>query len=87
MLAPRPTKLRSQRDINLWRIPLQLSLTAVAAGRAPMSGPGEGIGAEPDDAAILQQAETGAVVSCPKSGYLQHVDHVRWSRPRAQRTH
>ncbi|MGA8619713.1 MAG: DUF2254 family protein [Candidatus Sulfotelmatobacter sp.] len=30
MLAPRPTKLRSQRDINLWPIPLQLSLTAVA---------------------------------------------------------
>jgi hypothetical protein len=29
MLAPRPTKLRSQRDINLWRIPLQLSLVAV----------------------------------------------------------
>src|ERR1035438_4584694 len=29
MLAPRPTKLRSQRDINLWRIPLQLSLAAV----------------------------------------------------------
>src|ERR1700722_7109723 len=29
MLAPRPTKLRSQRDINLWRIPLQLSLIAV----------------------------------------------------------
>src|SRR5271154_3107681 len=29
MLAPRPTKLRSQRDINLWRIPLQLSLGAV----------------------------------------------------------
>jgi len=29
MLAPRATKLRSQRDINLWRIPLQLSLTAV----------------------------------------------------------
>ena len=27
--APRPTKLRSQRDINLWRIPLQLSLAAV----------------------------------------------------------
>src|SRR6201998_4516266 len=24
-----PTKLRSQRDINLWRIPLQLSLAAV----------------------------------------------------------
>ena len=30
MLAPRFTKLRSQRDINLWRIPLQLSLAAVA---------------------------------------------------------
>src|ERR1035438_3461168 len=30
MLTPRPTKLRSQRDINLWRIPLQLSLAAVA---------------------------------------------------------
>src|ERR1700678_171865 len=30
MLAARPTKLRSQRDINLWRIPLQLSLVAVA---------------------------------------------------------
>jgi hypothetical protein len=26
MLAPGPTKLRSQRDINLGRIPLQLSL-------------------------------------------------------------
>jgi uncharacterized membrane protein len=30
MLNPRATKLRSQRDINLWRIPLQLSLAAVA---------------------------------------------------------
>src|SRR6202790_3530147 len=30
MFAPRPTKLRSQRDINLWRIPLQLLLLAVA---------------------------------------------------------
>jgi hypothetical protein len=29
MLAPRPTKLRSQRDINLLRIPLQLSLTGI----------------------------------------------------------
>jgi uncharacterized membrane protein len=29
MLVPRPTKLRSQRDINLWRIPLKLSLVAV----------------------------------------------------------
>jgi len=30
MLAPRPTKLRSQRDIKLWRILLRLSLVAVA---------------------------------------------------------
>jgi hypothetical protein len=30
ILAPHPTKLRSQRDINLRRIPLQLSLAAVA---------------------------------------------------------
>src|ERR1700735_35439 len=30
MLAPRRTKLRSQRDVNLWRIPLQLSLAAIA---------------------------------------------------------
>ena len=30
MLAPRPQKLRSQRDVNLWRIPLGLSLLAVA---------------------------------------------------------
>jgi len=29
VLAPRPTKLRSQRDINLWQIPLKLSLAAV----------------------------------------------------------
>jgi uncharacterized membrane protein len=30
MLAPRTTKLRSQRDVNLWRIPLAMSLAAVA---------------------------------------------------------
>jgi uncharacterized membrane protein len=47
----------------------------VAAGGAHVSGPGEGTGAVPDDAAILRKAETGAIVSCPKSGYLQHVDH------------
>jgi uncharacterized membrane protein len=47
----------------------------VAAGGAHAFGPGEGTGAAPDDAAILRQAETGAIVSCPKSGYLQHVDH------------
>jgi len=48
----------------------------VAAGGAHVSGAGEGAGAVPDDAAILNQAETGAIVPCPKSGYLQHVDHV-----------
>src|SRR5580700_5795097 len=47
----------------------------VAAGGAHVSGPGEGAGAAPDDAAILRQAETGVIVSSPKSGYLQHVDH------------
>ena len=29
MLAPRPLKLSSQRDINLWRTPLLLSLAAL----------------------------------------------------------
>jgi uncharacterized membrane protein len=48
----------------------------VAAGGAHVSGAGEGSGAVPDDAAILRQAETGVIVSCAKSGYLQHVDHV-----------
>jgi uncharacterized membrane protein len=47
----------------------------VAAGSAHVSGPGEGSGAAPDDADIVRQAETGAIVSCAKSGYLQHVDH------------
>jgi uncharacterized membrane protein len=47
----------------------------VAAGRAHVAGTGEGTGAVPDDAAILRRAETGAIVSCAKSGYLQHVDH------------
>ena len=47
----------------------------VAAGGAHVSGPGEGTGAVPDDSTILRQAESGAIVSCTKSGYLQHVDH------------
>jgi uncharacterized membrane protein len=47
----------------------------VAAGSAQVSGPGEGTGPVPDDAAILRQAETGAILACAKSGYLQHVDH------------
>jgi uncharacterized membrane protein len=47
----------------------------VGTGGAHISGPGEGTGAVPDDAKILRQAETGAIVSCAKSGYLQHVNH------------
>jgi len=47
----------------------------VAAGGAHVCGPGEGAGAPPDDAAILQSAEAGGILQCPKSGYLQHVDH------------
>jgi uncharacterized membrane protein len=45
----------------------------VAAGGAHVPGSGEGTGALPDDAAILRRAETGAIVSCPKSGYLQRA--------------
>jgi uncharacterized membrane protein len=35
----------------------------------------EGTGAPPDDAEILRRADAGAVVACPKSGYMQHLDH------------
>jgi uncharacterized membrane protein len=59
----------------------------VAAGRAHVPGPGEGTGALPDDAAILGQAETGATVSCAKSGYLRMSITEPWSRQRARRTH
>jgi uncharacterized membrane protein len=48
----------------------------VAAGGAHSPDASEGTGAAPDDAAILSQSENGSIVSCPKSGYLQHVDHV-----------
>jgi uncharacterized membrane protein len=37
--------------------------------------PNEGIGAAPDDDAVQRQAQSGAVVACPRSGYLQHLDH------------
>ncbi len=47
----------------------------VAASGAHLPGRGEGIGLAPNDDAILRQAESGAMVSSPKSGYLQHVDH------------
>jgi uncharacterized membrane protein len=36
---------------------------------------GEGAGALPEDAAIRALAATGAVIECPASGYLQHVEH------------
>jgi uncharacterized membrane protein len=36
---------------------------------------GEGTGALPDDVAILKRADAGASVPCPKSGYMQHLDH------------
>jgi uncharacterized membrane protein len=35
----------------------------------------EGEGAAPDDTAVLAKAAAGAVVACPQSGYLQHVEH------------
>jgi uncharacterized membrane protein len=35
----------------------------------------EGTGPTPDDAAIAREARDGAIVRCPRSGYLQHVDH------------
>src|SRR5450631_4462277 len=38
-------------------------------------GPGEGTGPLPDDAAILRRADAGGMVPCPKSGYMQHLDH------------
>src|SRR4029077_18163494 len=30
---------------------------------------------QPDEESILRRAETGTKVLCPKSGYLQQVDH------------
>jgi len=36
---------------------------------------GEGDGAAPDDEAILRRADAGASLPCPKSGYMQHLDH------------
>ena len=37
----------------------------------------EGTGPLPDYAAIQREAGTGAVVPCPRSGYLQHIDHTQ----------
>jgi len=37
--------------------------------------PCEGTGVAPDDAAVLRRADSGAGVPCPKSGYMQHLDH------------
>jgi uncharacterized membrane protein len=36
----------------------------------------EGTGAPPDDDAILRRAEDGAIVPCPQSGFVQHLDHA-----------
>ena len=46
-----------------------------AAGGARVPFPSEGAGAAPDDEAILRLAETGTIVPCAKSGYLQYIDH------------
>jgi uncharacterized membrane protein len=46
---------------------------AVVGSHVPARG--EGTGERPADAAILRLAETGVMASCPKSGYLQHVEH------------
>jgi uncharacterized membrane protein len=37
--------------------------------------PGEGAGPLPDESALLRRADTGGIVPCPKSGYMQHLDH------------
>jgi uncharacterized membrane protein len=36
---------------------------------------GEGTGELPDDEAILRRADAGGSMPCPKSGYMQHLDH------------
>jgi uncharacterized membrane protein len=36
---------------------------------------GEGTGSPPNDDDLLRRADAGAVVSCSKSGYIQHLDH------------
>jgi uncharacterized membrane protein len=36
---------------------------------------GEGTGPTPDDDVILRRADAGASMPCPKSGYMQHLDH------------
>jgi uncharacterized membrane protein len=46
-----------------------------AAASALVCGDGEGRGAVPDDDAIEREAIAGAIASCAKSGYFQHVDH------------
>jgi uncharacterized membrane protein len=47
-----------------------------AASGATARGLGEGTGERPDDDHVLQRAATGAVLPCPTSGYMQHVDHA-----------
>jgi uncharacterized membrane protein len=46
-----------------------------AVVRSHRMAAGEGTGPVPDDDVILQRARTGAIVLCPTSGYMQHLDH------------
>jgi uncharacterized membrane protein len=46
-----------------------------SAAGALERGASEGTGHPPDDYTILEEAETGAVVTSPHSGYLQYIDH------------
>jgi uncharacterized membrane protein len=48
---------------------------SVTTARA--KGADEGAGRLPDDAALLREAEAGAVIASPRSGYLQQIDHDR----------
>jgi uncharacterized membrane protein len=59
---------------------------SAAAGGAHVSALGEGAGAAPDDAAILRQAETGVIVSCPRAATCSTSITAPWWRPRARRT-
>jgi uncharacterized membrane protein len=48
---------------------------SIAAGGARLLGLHEETTTQPDDESILRRAETGTTLLCPKSGYLQQVNH------------
>jgi uncharacterized membrane protein len=50
--------------------------SAVVGSHERAACEGSGSGALPDDDAILRRAEAGAIVPCPTSGYMQHLDHA-----------